>query len=162
LKAIKPPLSTDEAFGGKQSIQAAAPLTDLPVFIKAGAIIPMQNVIQNTSEKGDGILTVHIWNGEIGNSFTYYEDDGSTYQNEKGIYYQRAIRFNPVQKQINFEVVKGSYSSRFQQIRLVLHGFPKTLKSIKLNGKSAKLNLDAEGNRTVLTTNSKGEIRVQY
>ncbi len=155
-------LSTDEAFGGKQSIQAAAPLTDLPVFIKAGAIIPMQNVIQNTSEKGDGILTVHIWNGEIGNSFTYYEDDGSTYQNEKGIYYQRAIRFNPVQKQINFEVVKGSYSSRFQQIRLVLHGFPKTLKSLKLNGKSAKFNLDAEGNQTVLTTNSKGEIRVQY
>jgi hypothetical protein len=60
-------LSTDEAFGGKQSIQAAAPLTDLPVFIKAGAIIPMQNVIQSTSEKGDGILTV---NGACG-SYTY-------------------------------------------------------------------------------------------
>jgi alpha-glucosidase len=155
-------LSSDESFGGKQSIQVAAPLTDLPVFIKAGAIIPMQSVIQNTSEKGDGILSVHIWNGESGSSFTYYEDDGSTYQNEKGIYYQRAIRFNPAQKQINFNAVRGSYGSRFQQIRLVFHGFPKTLKSLKLNGKNAKLSVDATGNQTVLTANLKGEIRVQY
>jgi alpha-glucosidase (family GH31 glycosyl hydrolase) len=36
----------------------ACPLTDLPVFVKAGGIVPMQNIIQSTNEAGDGILLI--------------------------------------------------------------------------------------------------------
>src|ERR1700679_2082877 len=44
-------LSTGEKFEGGKVITADAPLTDLPVFIKAGAIVPMQSMIQSTNEK---------------------------------------------------------------------------------------------------------------
>jgi alpha-glucosidase len=116
-------LSTEENYTGDKAIIAEAPLTDLPVFIKAGAIIPMQNVIQSTDEKGDGILEVNVWFGNEASSFVYYEDDGSSYDYEKGEYYKREISFDPKNRLISFSEVDGSFESKYDKIKLVLHGF---------------------------------------
>lgn len=155
-------LSSGELFGGKQTITAPAPLNDLPVFVKASAIIPMQAIVQNTSEKGDGILSVHIWSGTNSSSFTYYEDDGSSYQHEKGAYYLREIRFDPAKKQINLSSPKGSFDSRFNQIRIVLHQFPSGIKSLKINGKQVTIQPDEKGNPSVLISNLRGTISISY
>ena len=116
-------LSTSEKFTGGKSIIADAPLTDLPVFIKAGAIIPMQNIIQSTNEKGDGILEINIWYGKEATRFVYYEDDGLTYDYERGDYYKRVISFDPAKQVISFSEVEGSFVSKYDKIKLVLHGF---------------------------------------
>ncbi|MEO8884825.1 MAG: glycoside hydrolase family 31 protein [Mucilaginibacter sp.] len=115
-------LSTDEKFAGQQVINADAPLTDLPVFIKAGAIIPMQNVIQSTGEKGDGILFIHIWNGTEATEFVYYEDDGLTYNYQTENYYKRTIIFNPQKRAITLSAVKGNYVSKYMKLQVILHG----------------------------------------
>ncbi|MGN6395102.1 MAG: glycoside hydrolase family 31 protein [Mucilaginibacter sp.] len=115
--------STGEKFNGGKTITADAPLTDLPVFIKAGAIIPMQNVVQSTNDKGDGILALHIWNGVEPSLFNYYEDDGTTYDYKNNVYYKRQIIFDPVHRSISFSDVEGSFISRFSQVKLILHGF---------------------------------------
>ena len=119
-------LSSDEKFTGAQIINVPAPLTDLPVFVKAGAIIPMQNVIQSTNEQGDGILLLHIWNGMKVNEFVYYEDDGISYNYESGAYYKRTIRFDPQKKEITLSVIEGGYPSKYSKIKLILHGFGET------------------------------------
>jgi alpha-glucosidase len=119
-------LSTNEKFSGKQVITTDAPLTDLPVFIKAGAIIPMQNVVQSTNEKGDGVLQLHIWNGEQPTEFVYYEDDGLTYNYEGGEYYKRTLHFDPHKKELKLAAVEGNYVSKFSKIQLVLHSFKQT------------------------------------
>jgi alpha-glucosidase len=116
-------LSTDERFTGNQVINASCPLTDLPVFVKAGAIIPMQNIIQSTAEVGDGVLLVHIWNGNEANSFVYYEDDGITYDHQSGAYYKRTITFDPQKKEIVFVEVQGGFVSKYSRVRVVWHGF---------------------------------------
>jgi alpha-glucosidase len=116
-------LSSDELYEGEQIVNVPAPLTDLPVFVKAGSIIPMQSIVQSTNEKGDGILQVHIWNGNEANSFVYYEDDGVSYDYEQGVYYKRHIRFDPVNKSIGLSAVEGVFKSLFMQLRFVLHGF---------------------------------------
>ncbi|WP_431199829.1 TIM-barrel domain-containing protein [Mucilaginibacter sp. P19] len=116
-------LSSDRFYEGEQIVNVQAPLTDLPVFVRAGGIIPMQSVVQSTNEKGDGILQVHVWNGREANSFVYYEDDGVSYDYEQDIYYKRTIAFNPIEKTINLSSVEGSFKSRFMQLRFVLHGF---------------------------------------
>ena len=116
-------LSSNEFYEGEQIVNVSAPLTDLPVFVKAGSIIPMQSVVQSTNEKGDGVLQVHIWNGNEANSFVYYEDDGVSYDYEQGVYYKRVIRFDPVNKSIRLSAVEGTFKSRFTQLKFVLHGF---------------------------------------
>lgn len=146
-------LSTEEKFTGGAPVIADAPLTDLPVFIKAGAIIPMQSVIQSTNEQGDGVLEINIWYGGEASSFTYYEDDGSTYNYREGDYYKRVISFDPVKSLINFSAAEGSFKSKYDQIKLVMHGF-EDVEIIEVNGQPAKLSdraLFIESDRQSLT-----------
>jgi alpha-glucosidase len=90
-------------------------------------------------EKGDGILYLNVWNSNEPNNFIYYEDDGNTYQYEDGKYYVREINFNPQKKEISMDDAKGSYSSKFHEVHLILHGFPQN-SSFIVNGKSVKTN----------------------
>jgi alpha-glucosidase len=132
-------LTSGQKYKGGKIIKAAAPLTDLPVFVKAGAIIPMQNVIQSTNEKGDGILKINVWNGKDSTSFVYYEDDGESYDYQNGEYYKRTISFNPASKQIILADTDGTYQSKYNKIEIILHGFKTDAKKFKVNGKVAKL-----------------------
>lgn len=116
---------SDEAYDGGQIVSVASPLTDLPVFVKAGGTIPMQSIVQNTNEPGDGILYIHVWNGLQPNSFVYYEDDGTSYNYEQGSYYKRVISFDPARKVVSLSAVEGTFKSRFTSIKFVLHGFEK-------------------------------------
>ncbi|WP_237488066.1 glycoside hydrolase family 31 protein [Hufsiella ginkgonis] len=116
-------LSTGERFAGDQVIMAAAPLADLPVFAKAGAIIPMQRVIQSTSFAGDGVLELHVWHGHEPSEFLYYEDDGDSYNYLDSDYYRRLLKFDPESNRIILGQAKGRFASRYREILLLLHGF---------------------------------------
>jgi alpha-glucosidase len=119
--------------GGKTTY-VPSPLNDLPVFVRESAIIPMQSVIQSTKEKGDGVLYVHIWKGKSANEFVYYEDDGNSFDYEKGDSYRRTIHYDPATGKIMFDKKIGSFQSRFSQVKLVLHGFG-AIQSLSLNNK---------------------------
>jgi alpha-glucosidase len=126
-------ISSGKAYDGGQSHFVASPLNDLPVFVKESAIVPLQGVVQSTKERGDGVLYVHIWKGSNSNSFVYYEDDGNTYNYEKSEFYKRTIFYLPQSSQIVLEAKEGSYSSRFDKIKLVLHNFEKPI-TVTVNG----------------------------
>ncbi|MDB5008335.1 MAG: alpha-glucosidase, partial [Mucilaginibacter sp.] len=151
-------LSTGEKFEGGKAVNVHAPLTDLPVFVKAGAIIPMQNIIQSTNEKGDGILELNVWFGKTANSYVYYEDDGASYDYEKGAYYKRSIHFDPLKNTISLSPAEGSFISKYTQIRLVLHGFDEKIKTVKMNGKAMKLTEDG----TVVLNNDSKIIKIDF
>ena len=126
--------STDQAYAGDTSWWVPAPLDDLPVFVKAGAIIPMQNAVETTADPGDGILRIHVWYGPDSTSFTYYEDDGQTYQYEQGKYLVRQLQFQPETHQFKISAAMGAYVSRFKQIEWIGHHFPNHA-TFNVNGK---------------------------
>ncbi|SDE31504.1 alpha-glucosidase [Mucilaginibacter pineti] len=133
-------LSSNEKYKGGKTVNVPSPLTDLPVFAKAGAIIPMQSVTQSTADSGDGILQIHIWNGKEANEFVYYEDDGLSYDYENGAFYKRTIRFNPIKKTVSLSAVEGTFSSRFHKVKFVLHGFDRVkLKNVLLDLKDGEM-----------------------
>ncbi len=150
----------DEKFEGDRVIWAASPLDNLPVFIKAGAIIPMQNVIQSTADKGNGTMYLNIWFSELPDSYTYYEDDGTTYQYKSGNYHERVINLNPSEHEIIMNHAEGNYSTRFKTIELVLHGFPEELQ-LTVNGKPKKAHKDGSI-KTVSFQNENGKITVKW
>lgn len=146
---------TDSIYNGEKNYKVPAPLTDLPVFIKAGAIIPKQHVVQSTRDKGDGILELHIWNGKTGSTFTYYEDDGVSYNHEHGDYYLRTIQFDPASKTIILSPVTGKYISTYRHLSFVLHGF-EGITHIKVNNKKYSLT------PKLLVSNTGSRINIRY
>ena len=82
---------TGRASSGGGTIDADAPLDRLPLFVRAGAVLPLGPDVEWTGEKPADPLEVRIYRGADG-SFTLYEDEGDGYDYEKGVY--ATIRFD--------------------------------------------------------------------
>jgi len=153
----------------------------LPVYVKESSIIPMQSLVQSTSIAPTDTLMVHIYKGNVNNNFIYYEDDGKSFDYEKGVFYKRNIMYNASSNQITFENAEGQMNSKFNNIAVVLHGF-NNMNQLQVNGAgvntqktfTALLNpisqfdpqgtgKQAEGSKTqtVIVKNSKDKIIVQ-
>jgi alpha-glucosidase len=130
----------DQQYKGNQEVIVDATLNNLPVFIKASAIIPMQSVVQNTGEKPSPVLELHVYHGEKASQYRYYEDDGTTYGFETGAFLKRRIVYNPADRLISLEKTEGNFSSKFSSARLVLHGFGDIMQ-ISANGKPISLKM---------------------
>src|SRR5206468_10390702 len=95
-------------------------------YVKGGSIIPMQSLIQTTAEQPTDTLALHIYNGDKANSFTYYEDDGKSFNYQKGAYHKRLMVFDPQSHSIKLGASEGNYPSHFKFIKVILHGFNET------------------------------------
>jgi len=76
---------TGKRFNGGQAIKADAPLDKIPLFVRAGSIIPMGSIIQYAGEKPADTLEIRVYKGACG-KFDLYEDEGDNYNYEKGKY----------------------------------------------------------------------------
>ena len=73
---------TNERLHGGQTIVADAPIDTLPLFIRAGSIVPLGSEVESTQQP-QKIAAVRVYPGADG-SFTVFDDDGKTYGYEKG------------------------------------------------------------------------------
>ena len=76
---------TGERISGGTAFDADAPLSMLPVYVRAGTILPMGPVVQHTGEGLDAPLEVRVYPGADG-AFTLYEDEGDGYGYEADAY----------------------------------------------------------------------------
>ena len=74
---------TGERLEGGREITRPVDLETMPLYVRAGAIVPMGPVKQYTAEKVDGPLAVTVYPGADG-AFLLYEDDGSSFNYRKG------------------------------------------------------------------------------
>jgi len=73
---------TNERIKGGQTVTAAAPIDTLPLFVRAGSIVPLGAAVESTHQQ-QAIAKVRVYPGADG-SFTLFTDDGKTYAYEKG------------------------------------------------------------------------------
>jgi alpha-glucosidase len=150
-------MDSDEVLEGGREHLVEAPLDRLPVFVKGGSFLPMQSVVQHTSQKPEEVLELHVYYGSASGEFHYYEDDGSTFAFEEGAYFSRKMEFLPQSRTLRLAKPEGTYPTYFKKLRLVLHGFDevKTLTSgksrmpIQWNGKLGVLEIEMPLNETV-------------
>ena len=128
-------LYSDRLEQGKQAKALELRLERLPVYVKAGSIVTMQSLVQNTAQQPEDTLYIHVYHGLHGNTASYYEDDGKSYAYQLGAYYKRQLHFLPERKEIQLDAVEGKHLSKFRQLNILFHGF-KDLGSVEVNGKT--------------------------
>ncbi len=100
---------TGRKYSGGQTIQTDAPQDKIPLFVRAGSIIPMGKLMQYTAEKSNDTLEIRIYKGANG-AFTLYEDEGDNYNYEKGKYTEIPFAWNDKTQALTIGNRKGSFT----------------------------------------------------
>ena len=90
-----------------KTITTEAPIDKIPLFVKAGSIVPMGPVIQYATEKNDPI-EIRIYPG-ADCKFTLYEDENDNYNYEKGKYSTIIFKWDDAKKTLTIGDRKGSF-----------------------------------------------------
>lgn len=98
---------TGKKINGGQEIKKDVPIDIMPLYIKAGSIIPMGPFIQYATEKIDPI-EIRIYPGADG-EFKLYEDECDNYNYEKGIYSLISFHWNDSLKTLTIQDRKGQF-----------------------------------------------------
>jgi alpha-D-xyloside xylohydrolase len=99
---------TGGAVAGGQTIEAAAPYDAIPLYVRAGAIIPFGPELQYTGEKPADPITLCVYAGADG-AFTLYEDDGLTYGYEKGAFARIPLRWDDTARTLHIGARTGTF-----------------------------------------------------
>ena len=87
---------TGEAHKGDREIEADAPLDRIPLFVRAGSILPLGPEIEYAAEKPAGPIELRIYSGADG-AFALYQDAGDSYDYEKGAHSLSSLCIGPRQ-----------------------------------------------------------------
>ena len=99
---------TNETVEGGQEISCECPIDILPLYIKAGSILPLGPKVQYSDEKKWNNLDLCIYPGADG-EFTLYEDEGNNYNYEKGMFSTIRFTWNDATRTLTIEDRKGEY-----------------------------------------------------
>jgi alpha-D-xyloside xylohydrolase len=105
---------------GGRRLDVPAPYESMPLFVRAGSILPMGPELQYTGEKPADPLTVWVYTGADA-SFDLYEDDGLTYGYERGAFATIPMRWNEESGTLTMGRRTGSFPGMLgsREIRVV-------------------------------------------
>lgn len=101
---------TNQLFEGGKTIQYDTPLDLIPVFAKAGSILPINSVSQYVGEKKEDVLDILVYGGEDA-EFELYEDDNVSYQYENEAYSLIRFEWNDKKQELTIRDKEGKFAS---------------------------------------------------
>ncbi len=99
---------TGRLYNGGVTINAEAPLKTIPLYIKAGSILPMGPVMEYATQKPADSIELRIYPGADG-QFEYYDDEGDNYNYEKGKYATFKMNWNDKKHELSISAIHGSF-----------------------------------------------------
>jgi len=136
---------TGERHAGGQQVARAYALDEFPLYVRAGAIVPMGPAVQYSGERRDAPWEIRLHPGADG-QFTLYEDDGETYRYERGERATIALRWDDARRTLHIGARQGRYPGMAMQrelrVRLVAPaGQAAPLKTVQYRGRAVTLHL---------------------
>jgi len=102
---------------GGQEIEAEAPLDRIPLFVRAGSIVPLGPEIEYADQSPAGPIELRVFRGADG-KFDLYEDEGDTYNYEKGSHAVIPLRWSEADKTLTIGDRVGQYPGMPKEIAL--------------------------------------------
>ena len=150
-----------------EKIQLRPRLDEMPLYVRAGAILPMQAVVQNTGEIPEGPLQLHVYPGDECKG-SLYEDDGHTLAYQKGEIFRVNYSCSVLSSSISItsNIKTGAYKPWWNSTALTIYGAISAPKEVRI-GDSAIPNwhFDAQSHTVILTVPdavNNWSVRVQY
>jgi len=142
---------TGKHFTGPATVDRAFSIDQIPVYLRAGAIVPMQPPMLYTGQKPVDPLIVNVWPLAPGTSSSYevYEDSGVAVEYQKGVFARTPIKATQTGDTLRVEIgpVAGSYPgmlhARAYELRLPADWPPA---SVTINGVALAKKLGVTGN----------------
>lgn len=137
-------------YDGGQTIQRLAPIDIIPVFVKAGTILPFGPEVQYSAEKDWSDLEIRVYPGDNG-TFTLYEDEGDNYNYERGKFTEITFAYDDATRKLTISDRKGEFKGMLKNrtFRIAVVGASSsngdqpmtTTKTVSYSGKSVTVEL---------------------
>ncbi|MHB1154827.1 MAG: glycoside hydrolase family 31 protein [Eubacteriales bacterium] len=124
---------TREKYSGGQTITANAPLDILPVYVKAGSVVPMAETAQHSGASSESEIKLVIWPGADG-AFTLYQDEKDNYNYEKGAYTTIELSWKDDSGTLKIGKRSGSFAGMPESIAFTVEIIGKGSESIVYHG----------------------------
>lgn len=114
---------TNEKQQGGRTVNRAVTKDILPLYIKAGSILPFGPKVQYSTEKNWDNLEIRVYPGADG-TFTLYEDENDNYNYEDGAYATITFRWDDAARRLTIENREGSFPGMLQnrKFKVILAG----------------------------------------
>ena len=131
---------TGKSYRGGQSVSLQTSLDRVPMFVRAGSILPLGPEMQYTGEKPWDNLELRLYPGADG-TFTLYEDEGDTYRYEQGVYATIRFDWNDKARTLTIAERQGSYPGMLSNRQFTVILPDGTTKTISYHGHPITLTL---------------------
>lgn len=114
---------TGEMLEGGRTVQREVPVDIMPVYVRAGSVVPWGPAVQYATEKRWDNLEIRVYPGADG-TFTLYEDENDNYNYEKGVYSTITFRWNDATRTLSIDDRRGRFPGMLKnrKFRIVLVG----------------------------------------
>lgn len=124
---------TGERLKGGRDITIATNIDRVPMFVRAGSILPLGPEMQYVGEKAWDNLEIRVYPGANG-EFTLYEDEGDNYNYEQGYYSNIIFKWNDRSRTLTISPRQGGYKGMILERTFNVMLPDGTTKAIKYNG----------------------------
>lgn len=131
---------TNEDFDGGQKLKIKTSLDRIPLFVRAGSIIPIGPDVQYTNEKKWDNLIINVYPGADG-TFTLYEDEGDNYNYESGAYTEILMKWNDTKRILTIDARKGEYNGMLTKRNFTIRTADGKEKVITYSGKKINVKI---------------------
>ncbi len=128
---------TDRAYTGPAGVTVDAPLERVPIFVRGGAIVPTQQIVEYVDQAAINPLTFEIY-PQGASSRQYYEDDGLSFDYERGVSLRERLSVSQQEGSITIQVSarEGSYTPPARLLVFKVHGQRRQPHRIEVAGKT--------------------------
>ena len=131
---------TGKRYQGGAHVEVEAPIQRIPMFAKAGAVIPTQQIVQYSDQAPINPLTITLFMADSA-SYEYYEDDGLSFEYQKGVVAKRPVTLSRREGKVQVVLgdVEGSYRYPDRSLVVQIVGVDAKPADVDVSGESVPM-----------------------